>query len=123
MRRIKKKHENLTYKYLCQILKDVTIDREFVINEPIYKDGKLIRNFIMVDFHWVVKDKVFLCEYNGTGHYKSVRRFGGKVALEKQKIRDEWLRQYCKIHKITLIELDGRVLRGTRIKRYLSSVL
>ena len=123
MRRIKRKHENFTYKYLVQLLKGIQVDREFLINEPIYDNGKLIRNFIMVDFHWSVKGKEFFCEYNGSGHYKAVRRFGGKVALEKQKIRDEWLRQYCKKHKITLIELDGRVLRGKRIFKYLESVL
>ena len=57
-------------------------------------------------------------EYQGTQHYKPVRRWGGKKAFEKQQYRDEIKRQKCKELGIRLIEVDGRVLRNIRsIKR------
>jgi uncharacterized protein (DUF39 family) len=118
-----RKHENKTFGYLKALLPQVTIDREFPVHEPIYHDGKLVKHFILIDFRFVLNGQEFFVEFQGTQHYKAVRKFGGKKALEIQKIRDSWLRGYCKGRGITLIELDGRVLRHKKIKVYLESVL
>lgn len=118
-----RKNENKTFKYLQELLPGTTIDREFTIHEPIYLDGKQVKHFIMCDFHFVFNGKTYLVEYQGSQHYKAVRKWGGKRALDIQKARDQWLRGYAKGKGITLIELDGRVLRGKKIRHYLESVL
>lgn len=124
MRRIRRKNESKTFLYLQELFPQTTIEREVVINEPIYsKRGKLVRHFIICDFRFFVNGKETIVEYNGSQHYRPAKRFGGKKTLAAQKIRDEWLRNYCKDKGINLIELDGRVLRGQRIKTYLESVL
>lgn len=46
-----------------------------------------------------------IIEYNGIQHYESVDYFGGQEAFERQQERDMALRQYCKEHKIKLIEI------------------
>jgi hypothetical protein len=46
-----------------------------------------------------------IIEYNGIQHYESVDYFGGQEAFERQQERDMALRQYCKEHKIKLIEM------------------
>jgi hypothetical protein len=46
-----------------------------------------------------------IIEYNGIQHYKQKEYFGGDNALEQQQERDMALRQYCKEHKIKLIEI------------------
>jgi len=123
-RPIRRKNESKTFLYLQELLPQATIDREVVIREPIYgPKGRLVRHFIMVDFRFFVNGKETYCEFNGTQHYRSAKRFGGKKALIDQKIRDEWLRKYCVEKGITLIELDGRVLRGKKIRAYLESIL
>lgn len=123
-RPIKRKNETRTFTYLQELLPQVPIEREVVINEPIYSQkGKLVRHFIICDFRFFVNGKQIIVEYNGTQHYRPAKRFGGKKTLVDQKIRDEWLRNYCKEKSITLIELDGRVLRGKKIRTYLESVL
>jgi hypothetical protein len=122
-RPIRRKNESKTFLYLQELLPNVPVEREVVINEPIYAKGKLIRHFIIVDFRFFVNGKENIVEFNGTQHYKPAARFGGKKALIAQHIRDEWLRNYCKEKGITLIELDGRVLRGKKIRTYLKSVL
>ena len=94
-----------------------------MIDQPIYDKGKLIRHFIFCDFRFVVNGKVNIVEFNGSQHYKPSKRFGGKKTLRIQKLRDAWLRKYCKENDINLIELDGRVLRGKKIRHYLESVI
>lgn len=121
--RYMRKHENKTFGYLKTLLPQTTVEREFLVNEPIYNGSKLVKHFILIDFRFILGGQEFFVEFQGTQHYKAVRKFGGKKALETQKIRDSWLRGYCKGKGITLIELDGRVLRGTKIKAYLESVL
>ena len=38
--------------------------------------------------------------------------FGGEPAFEKQQLRDEAVRYYCKIHKIKLIEIPYKDLNN-----------
>lgn len=58
---------------------------------------------IIVDFY--IPSKNCVIEYNGRQHYMPIEHFGGQLKFEKQQIRDNNLRNYCKINKINLIEI------------------
>ena len=111
-----KKNENRTHGFLQELFPDVEIEHPYYIKEKIYdENNNLIRNYILVDFGIMVNGKQVLVEYNGSQHFRSVKKWGGRAALFKQKIRDKFLRDYCKINKIKLVEIDGRRVRGQRI--------
>ena len=64
-----------------------------------------------------------MIEYNGLQHYKPVC-FARKtpenikqaqMQFADRQIRDEEKRQYCKLNKITLLEIDGRIINGKQI--------
>lgn len=68
-------------------------------NESIFcKNTKMF-----VDFY-LPNHNVFI-EYNGTQHYYETNFWGGKTQLDIQQERDFALRQYCKEHKIKLVEI------------------
>lgn len=56
-----------------------------------------------VDFY--IPDKNIFIEYNGIQHYTPVKHFGGSIRYAKQQERDDFVRDYCKIKSITLIEI------------------
>ena len=58
-----------------------------------------------VDFYLKINNIEYIIEYNGEQHYKSVKFFGGDKQFNKQQLRDQLLREYCNIQKITLIEI------------------
>lgn len=119
-----KKNENFTFKFLKQILgPDVEITRQFHIKGPIIEDGKIVRQYVLVDFAFTINGTLCLLEFNGQQHFKAVRKWGGKVALASQKIRDKWLREYCLSNGIRLIEIDGRTVRGKAIEIELKRLL
>lgn len=43
-------------------------------------------------------------EYHGEQHYKAISRFGGEEKFLKQRERDNFVREQCKIHKVLLLE-------------------
>jgi hypothetical protein len=49
---------------------------------------------------------VYLIEYNGQQHYKSVRRFGGKKALKIQQLHDLIKEEFCRVNKIPLLSIS-----------------
>ena len=59
--------------------------------------------YIIVDFY--LPNHNTIIEYNGEQHYKPVDLWGGEEKLESQQERDSALRQYCKEHKVKLIEI------------------
>ena len=118
-----RKNENKTYKFLSELLPQILINREVRINQHIISDGEVIRHFILVDFAFTLNSQLFYCEYDGTQHHRSVKKWGGKDALRKQKIRDKWLVDYCKSSNINLIVIDGRKIRGKKILTYLKRTL
>lgn len=61
------------------------------------------RKYFLLDFY--LPDYNTIIEYNGEHHYKPIEWFGGKRNYKLQQLRDESLRQYCKEHKIKLIEI------------------
>ena len=81
-------------KYKINFIKQYAINNEnlFCTNKKIY-----------VDFY--LPDHNTFIEFNGNQHYKPIEFWGGENAFEKQQIRDNALRQYCKEHKIKLIEI------------------
>ena len=58
---------------------------------------------MFADFY--LPSKNVIIEFNGAQHYKIVDYFGGKSTFERQQNRDFALRQYCKEHKIKIIEI------------------
>lgn len=67
-------------------------------NDILFCSNKYFR----VDFYLPVQN--FVIEYNGEQHYKYVAIFSERT-FEQQQERDCALRQYCREHKITLIEI------------------
>lgn len=69
-----------------------------------YKDGVVIkRGGIYVDFY--IPSKRTFIEFNGIQHYKPCKRFGGKKTYERQKKRDDILREFCRKNEYMLIEI------------------
>lgn len=71
---------------------------KILINDLFCKNKKMF-----VDFY--IQSKNTIIEFNGAQHYTSVDYFGGQKIYEKQILRDEYLKSYCKEHKIKLIEI------------------
>lgn len=87
--------EVLVYNWLTK--NDIPFTRQYPLiieNQQLY-----------LDFYIKYKNLIYVIEYNGIQHYLPVEYFGGKLRLEKQQIRDQRLRDYCKINDIRLLEL------------------
>lgn len=74
---------------------------------------------IIVDFY--IPSKNCVIEYNGRQHYMPIEHFGGQLKFEKQQIRDNNLRNYCKINKINLIEIPYQYDSIEKIKEFLNN--
>ena len=61
------------------------------------------RSRMYADFY--IPDTNTIIEFNGEQHYRPIKFFGGEQVFYKQYERDNALRQYCKEHKIKLIEI------------------
>lgn len=89
-------------KFVYNILKKLNINfiREYEIPLPtsIRSSGKGYIDFYLPDFN------IFI-EYNGQQHYIPINIFGGKVQLNKQIERDNYVKNYCENNNIKLIEL------------------
>jgi very-short-patch-repair endonuclease len=115
------KNEKYTKCFLNEILGHKTKiepQKPFKIeNNPNFKK-------VRVDFYFILNGKEYIVEYNGKQHFQPVP-FGSttqqeaEIAFERQKIRDEYLRNYCKEKGIILIEIDGRKYINLKIKKYL----
>lgn len=90
--------ENKIKKYLDK--KEIVYIQQYkILNENLFCRQKKM----FVDFY-LPQQNVFI-EFNGAQHYVSVDYFGGDKTFERQKERDMALRQYCKEHKIKLVEI------------------
>lgn len=58
---------------------------------------------LYVDFYLPQNNTII--EFHGKQHYKPIKWFGGEKKFKVQQERDMALRQYCKEHKIKLIEI------------------
>jgi len=116
-----KKNENATFKFIKELYPGVDITHPYHIKEKIFdEEGVLVRNYILVDFYLKLGVDEFLIEYDGSQHHRITKKWGGKIGaketLRRQKIRDKWLKQYCLDNKKILITIDGRKIRGKKIK-------
>ena len=122
-----KRSEDSVYRDLKRILpSDAKINRQFIIKETIKINEEIIRCRLFVDFQFVLDGITYFVEYNGRQHYDPVGIFGGANAYRKQVIRDCWLREYCTINDIKLIEIDGRIYNGptiSSIKSFLQTAI
>lgn len=84
---------------VSKILKSLNFNFE----EQVFIKNPYHSNNFIVDFF--IRDYNTIIEFNGKQHYVSVEHFGGKMALNKQKQRDEDLRIYCQQNKINLLEI------------------
>lgn len=96
----------------CQVsfgenLVKVFLDEHRIDYTPQYriKNENLFCNneYLIVDFYLPSFNAII--EYNGVQHYQPIKRFGGYGSFDNQIERDNALRQYCKEHKIKLIEI------------------
>ena len=64
------------------------------------------RNIHPLPFDFAIFDKddnpVFLLEYDGQQHFKSISIWGGEKRFEEQKLRDQIKNDYCKTNNIPL---------------------
>lgn len=80
-------------------------------NNIAYKEQSRLKNesllcknrVLVVDFYLQKYNTII--EYNGVQHYNEIRFFKKFRLFEQQQERDNALRQYCKEHKIKLIEI------------------
>lgn len=84
-----------------------------------------VRDYILVDFRIRYLNKEIIFEYNGIHHYAPFSYHNTSLQesnqkFKEQKLRDQWLREYCRKKNIILIELDGRFIQGDNIKIYLT---
>jgi hypothetical protein len=55
-------------------------------------------------------------EFQGSQHYRPIKRYGGQKRFEQQQKQDQLKRELCAEKKIVLIEIDARELGRTRNK-------
>lgn len=96
----------------CQVsfgenLVKVSLDKygiDYIQQYKIKNENMFCRNeYMIVDFYLPRLNTII--EYNGVQHYKPIQRFGGNESFINQIERDNSVRQYCKEHKIKLIEI------------------
>lgn len=117
------KNETLTEQYLLELLSSIKLERQKFWKTIFHHNSNR-----KVDFYFEKDDQKYIVEYNGEQHYQPIR-FGKMTddqiikQLNKQQLRDQELRDLCIQHSIKLIEIDGRIYKGTKIKDYLLQVL
>lgn len=60
-----------------------------------------------IDFY--LPDFNIFIEYNGIQHYIPVEHFGGELRFKKQTQRDQYIKDYCKINNIKLLEIPYKL--------------
>jgi len=106
-------NEDNTYKYLKKFFKKSDIVRKFQIVNPRKKPQKNV----FVDF-FIPKINLMI-EYNGTQHYGPVKAWKGEEGYRKQRLRDLWLKRWCKKHFMRLLVIDGRKYKRDEILKFL----
>lgn len=114
------KNERKTHEYLKELL---SVDFK---KERIYVKGarKLKKKFIIPDTAFTINNQKYIVEYDGIQHYQPVKwgkmsKYKQNKNFEQQKLRDAWLKRYCKRNSIILINIDGRKYKDEKIKEIL----
>ena len=90
--------ERFISNYLLQ--NNISFIEQYQVKVPAYIRE---RGYVQIDFY--LPDYNCFIEYNGEQHYKPIERFGGELKFEKQKTRDNYIKEYCKQHSIYFIEI------------------
>ena len=77
---------------------DIKYIRQYKVESNFSLQNKMFIDFYLPDYNLFI-------EYNGKQHYIPIEYFGGELQFNKQQIRDEELREYCKLNNIKLLEL------------------
>ena len=89
-----------------------------------YKVEGIIRNVYPVKIDFYIPDKNIWIEYNGLQHYEFVEYFHSNIeGFKTQLIRDEKVRNYCKINNIFLIEVPYIYNTKETIYKFLDDVI
>jgi very-short-patch-repair endonuclease len=116
------KHKN--EKIIFNILKENNI--EFTYHKDIRKLNKNETRKCYVDFY--ISKHNLIIEYNGRQHYQLVN-FGGisrekaELNFVKQQSRDTYIRNFCQINKINLLEIDGRIYANDILYKYIIDLI
>ena len=92
----------------------------YVFQHLVYNENLFCsRRFMKIDFY--LHDFNLFIEFNGKQHYEAIDYFGGESSFEIRQERDIALKQYCKEHKIKLIEISYKDFNN--IEKILTKVL
>lgn len=108
------KGELFVQTYLEQM--NIQYIRQYKIQIP-EKNGN--RKYVYIDFY-LPNQNVFI-EYNGKQHYMPVKHFGGELKFAQQIERDKYVRDYCNVKGISLIEIDYKQDTFDKVKDILNS--
>lgn len=79
---------------------------------------------LLYDFHVIFPNGEILLECQGRQHYEPVAYFGGDAVFERQVENDRRKREWAKLHKIPLIEIDcSKDMKRTEYMACLEHVL
>ena len=70
---------------------------------------KINNGNVFIDYMISFKNTQYFIEYNGEQHYIPIEHFGGAIKFEKQKKRDQNVREYCQNNNIVLLEIDYKM--------------
>lgn len=85
----------------------LVFEEEYSFPDLVSSSGRPLRfDFAVFDDN---HDLDFLIEYQGIQHYEPKSKFGGYSGLRKQQYNDMKKREYCKKHRIILIEIPYTV--------------
>lgn len=109
----------------CQESHGERIIRNYLDNHHIvYRSQvrqKIMNKIVILDFVVKYNDLYHIIEYNGIQHYNPVEKFGGKIAFEKQCLRDDLVREQCQKQSIPLYEIKYN-MNDNEIIEYLDSI-
>lgn len=82
----------------------------------------------IIDFSFILNDKMYFVEYNGSQHYMPIKFNGisfekAEIMFDKQIKRDIILEKFCYLNNIELIKIDSRKIYINKIEQYLRSLL
>ena len=97
-----KYNQGQTFKVISKLIDEKFVQKEKHLKEEIKLDKETIRSCLFLDFYIEYNGITTVVEYSGRQHYAPVPRFGGESEFRKVKLRDAWLRIYCKDNNINL---------------------
>lgn len=75
--------------------------------------------YTYIDFY--LPDLNIAIEYNGIQHYIPIEHFGGELRFDKQKRRDQYVKEYCANNDIKLVEVSYKFKDYNSILTYMKT--